>query len=78
MGMSHEQWLASLPALTPGNELVFAAWRFCGGWNPTLVPAAAAYYGIEDIDCLLSQLLAMRDLIEQHRAAQAAAIKGGA
>jgi hypothetical protein len=46
---------------------------FCGGWNPAAVPAAAAYYGIRDLDWLISQLIALRDAVRAHRAAQDAA-----
>lgn len=55
------------PDITPENELVIAAWNFCGGWNPALIPAAAAYYGIADVDCLIEQLLAMRDCANEAR-----------
>lgn len=57
------------PELTPENALVIAAWNFCGGWNPGLVGAAAAYYGIADVDFLIGQLLAVRDCMSEHREA---------
>lgn len=53
------------PAITPENELVILAWNFCGGWNPGLIEAAAAYYGIADLDALIDLLLAMRDFIQE-------------
>ena len=72
LGFNKEQWLAARPALTPENELIPDVWAFCGGWNPAAIPAAAAYYGIHDLDWLLSQLIALRDAVAAHRAAQAA------
>jgi len=71
--LSREQWLATRPALTPENELVSDVWAFCGGWNPAVIPAAAAFYGVDDLDWLLSQLIALRDAVAAHRAAQDAA-----
>lgn len=57
------------PGLALENELALAAWSFCGGWNPALIPAAAAFYGIADVELLTVQLLAVRDAIAAHREA---------
>jgi len=73
LGVSLEQWSATRPALTPENDLIQDVWTFCGGWNPAAVPAAAAFYGIQDLDWLISQLIALRDAVRAHRAAQDAA-----
>ena len=75
LGLSPEKWLASRPALTLENDLVAEAWLFCGGWNPALIATAAAFYGIADIDWLISQLIALRDAVAAHRAAQDAAVR---
>ena len=77
LGMKREQWLASRPALTLENELVSEAWLFCGGWNPALIPAAAAFYGIADIEWLTGQLVALRDAVRAHQQAQASAKAAG-
>lgn len=74
MGLNAEQWAAKRPALTRDNEVVLEVWRFCGGWQPGILPLAAVYHGAEDLDFLVSQLLTLRDLIEAHHAAQ---IEGG-
>ena len=76
IGLSKDEWSARRPALTPENDLVQDAWLFCGGWNPPLIGGAAAFYGIEDIDWLTSQLMALRDAVRAHQAAQAAARAG--
>jgi len=49
---------------------VYLVWRFGTGWNPALVPLAAAYYSVEDLDALFEGLLAMRERIDAHKAAQ--------
>lgn len=48
------------PALTRDNEFVIRAWNFCGGWKPELIPFAAAYIGVRDVEFLTTQLLEMR------------------
>lgn len=75
--MTREQWLAGQPELTRDNELVKSVWRFCGGWNPQALPLAAAYYGIDDMDMLIEQLLLLRDTIGAHQAALREAGHGG-
>jgi hypothetical protein len=69
IGLTPEQWHARRPALTPENGLVTEIWAFCGGWNPALISDAAAYYGIDDIEWLTDQLLALRDCVRAHQAA---------
>jgi hypothetical protein len=54
--------------ITPDNELVLQAWHFCQGWNPALIPAAAAFYDVRDLDFLVEQLLLVRDKLAEHRA----------
>lgn len=68
--MSEAQWHASAPALDESTQHAFLAWRFCGGWAPALVPAAAAFYEIEDLELVLEQLIAIRDAIDRHQDAQ--------
>lgn len=51
---------------------MLAAWSFCAGWNPALIPLAAAFYRIDDVEWLAEQLLAMRDAIRAHRDAVSA------
>jgi hypothetical protein len=58
------------PALSADNELAFNVWRFCAGWNPERIPLAAAYYGVEDVDLLVEQLMALNETIDAHKAAQ--------
>jgi len=77
LGLSPEKWLASRPALTLENEIVAEAWLFCGGWNPALIATAAAFYGIDNIDWLTGQLMALRDAVRAHQQAQASAKAGG-
>jgi hypothetical protein len=60
--LSREQWQRTRPALTPGNALVLDVWAWCGGWNPALIPAAAAWHDIEDLDMLVELLLTLREL----------------
>lgn len=67
--MNEAQWEASRPLLTRDNELVIEVWNFCGGWKPEFVPFAAAYYGVEDLDMLIAQLLAVRRVTEAHERA---------
>ncbi len=67
VGLSREQWLAGKPPLTADNEQVLKVWRFCEGWDPALLPLAAAYYDITDVDFLLGQLELLRDKVEAHR-----------
>jgi hypothetical protein len=62
------------PDLIPANELAFKVWRFCAGWNPERIPIAATYYGVEDVDLLVEQLMELRATIDAHEAAQR---KGG-
>lgn len=52
------------------------AWRWCEGWHPARIAAAAAYYDIEDVDQLTELLLAIRDRIEAWKAAQRKAEEG--
>jgi hypothetical protein len=47
---------------------VLQAWHFCQGWNPALIPAAAAFYDMRDLDFLVEQLLLVRDKLGEHRA----------
>jgi hypothetical protein len=68
-GFTAEQWRATRPSLSSENELVLMVWRFCGGWNPERAAFAAAYYGIEDVDTLLTQLLVVDSAINAHKAA---------
>jgi hypothetical protein len=68
-GFSAEQWRPTRPGISPYNELVLMVWRFCGGWNPERAAIAAAYYGIDDVDTLLGQLLAIDSALIAHKAA---------
>lgn len=63
------------PELTPENQQVLRVWEFCQGWSPADIPAAAAFYGITDMDFLMTQLLVLRDKIARHQEAQRAAKK---
>lgn len=77
MGLSRIGWEATRPALERENAIAFQVWKFCGGWNPALVPVAAAYYEVDDVDLLITQLLAIRESIENYQKAAAEADKGG-
>ena len=48
-------------------------WRFCAGWNPERIPIAAAFYGVEDVDSLFGDLLAMDNAIKAHEEVQSKA-----
>lgn len=48
-------------------------WRFCGGWHPERLPLAAEYYGVEDVDLLIGQLIALNEAISAYHAVQAKA-----
>jgi hypothetical protein len=45
-------------------------WRFCAGWHPERIALAAAFYGVEDVDLLMEQLMALSDTINAHKSAQ--------
>jgi hypothetical protein len=45
-------------------------WRFCSGWNPERVPIAAALYGVEDLETLYGNLLALDTTINRHNEAK--------
>lgn len=45
-------------------------WRFCEGWHPERIAMAAEFYEFEDLDLLLSQLMALHDLVSAHKAAK--------
>lgn len=68
--MTQEQWQAGRQPLSAENEVVLDVWRFCGGWNPAVLPIAAEFYGVEDVEFLIVQLIVLRDTIDAHRAAQ--------
>lgn len=68
--MTSAQWRAGRPRLSPANEVVIDVWRFCDGWNPDRIPMAAAYYGVDDLEFLVKQLLALDDTIRAHKDAQ--------
>jgi hypothetical protein len=54
-------------ALSPDNALVLKVWSFCEGWNPDRLPIALAYFEVEDVDLMVSQLLALNDLMAERR-----------
>lgn len=58
------------PGLTPENDVALKVWRFCEGWHPERIPLGAAFYGVDDIELLVEQLMALRDTISAHKAAQ--------
>lgn len=64
LGMTSAQWEQTKPALTRDNELVISVWNFCEGWNPDRVPAAVAFFGVDDMDALMILLLALRKYME--------------
>lgn len=68
--MPMAQWEAMRPPLTPENEQAIDVWRFCGGWNPDRLPLAVAYYEIDDVDLLITQLMVINDAVETYKAAQ--------
>jgi hypothetical protein len=70
LGLTRAQWQALRPKLERENELALEVWRFCGGWNPERLPIAVAYYAIEDVDLLITRLLAIDGAISAHQAAQ--------
>lgn len=75
IGLSRADWQRMRPALTPQNQQVLQVWDFCEGWNPAQIPAAAAFFGITDLDFLMTQLLVLREKITRHQQAQRAAKK---
>lgn len=68
--MSKAQWQAERPPLTRELEQVLHVWNFCAGWAPHLVPIAALYYGVSDVDRLFFFLLHVRACIDRHDAAE--------
>ena len=74
-GFKPGQHLAMRPPLTPDEELAIDCWTFCGGWKPELIPFAALYYGVEDLERLTAQLLAIRGAIERQREEEAYAAR---
>jgi len=71
--LSREQWVAGKPELLPLNRQVLDVWDWCGGWNPVLVPSAALYYGVEDLDALMELLHALRGAVDSYHQRQRAA-----
>jgi hypothetical protein len=68
--MTREQWMKSRPDLSSENSLALEVWRFCAGWNPERLPIAVAYFGVEDVDLLIAQLITIDSAINAHQTAQ--------
>lgn len=53
------------PELLPVVAAAVHCWKFCDGWQPTVLPLYHALHGIDDWELLTTLLAAIRDAVNK-------------